>query len=569
MAWAKLPLRKLRWNPGRVLQKRHPDQVRFLGIAKLEAHAKLTSQGRTGKLWKTENHPMVQGKAAMTRSTTALFALLTGMALTIAPSLMRDVAAQPGNAALVRATGVYHLAPGAKTPQFVSDAAWPQPLPNNWRLGQVGGLYVDHHDHIWVYNRPRSMTDQEAGLEPAVPGAVNDEGVPVNGLGHPRPNGPTSDCCKAAPSVLEFDAAGKLLRAWGGPSDPGWLARHCREADGCIWPNTEHGIYVDHQDNVWISGNGGGGPAAAGRGAPAGRSAAGGRGAIPWSTHGPGSDGFVLKFDMNGNFKMRIGGLPTAPTTNDKDSGLNGTPVLNRATDMVVDPKTNRLYVSDGYTNRHVLIMNAATGKYIGSIGAYGNNPVDDAAAAAAGPFVNDYEKGNRKPAFFRNPVHCVKIADDGKLYVCDRGNNRIQVFNALDPNLGQPCTNPNGEAGKCGFIAEQFISERTRTSIPGTSVSVNFSTDKAQSCLYVGDNSNMTIYILNRSNLHELGRFGRSGTQVGQFHWLHQVSVDSKGNIYTAEVDTAKRVQKFTRFGQTGCSGTGYSTVGGPVAAN
>ncbi len=463
---------------------------------------------------------------------------------------------------LVRDTGVYNRPATARTPNFVSDPSWPQPLPHSWRLGQVGGLYVDHHDHIWVYNRPRSMSDQEAGLEGPLPGATSPEGVAVNGLGQPRPNGPTSDCCKAAPSVLEFDASGKLLRAWGGPSDPGWLAKNCREADGCVWPNTEHGIYVDHLDNVWISGNGGGGPApgAAGRGAP------GGRGAIPWSTHGPGNDGFVLKFDMNGNFKMRIGGLPTNINTNDTNSGINGTPVLNRATDMVVDPKTNRLYISDGYTNRHVLIVDAATGKFIGSIGAYGNNPVDDVAAAAAGPFVNDYEKGNKKPIFFRPPVHCVKIANDGKLYVCDRGNNRIQVFNALDPNLGKPCVNLTGEAGKCGFVSEQFISEKTRTSIPGTAVSVNFSTDAAQSCIYVGDNSNMTIYILSRANLQELGRFGRSGTQVGQFHWLHQVSVDSKGNIYTAEVDTAKRVQKFARFGQLGCSGTGSAIVGGPL---
>ena len=272
----------------------------------------------------------------------------------------------------------------------------------------------------------------------------------------------------------------------------------------------------------------------------------------------------MLKFDRDGNFKMRVGGLPTGINTNDRDGGINATPVLNRATDMVVDPKTNRLYVSDGYTNRHVLIIDANTGKYIGSIGAYGNNPVDDKAAGDAGSFAADRARGNRKPAFFRTPVHCVKIANDGKLYVCDRGNNRIQVFNALDPNLGQPCTNPQGVAGRCGFLAEQFISEMTNTSIPGTAVSVNFSTDAAQSCLYVGDNSNMTIYILNRSTLQELGRLGRSGTQLGQFHWLHNVSTDTRGNIYTAEVDTGNRIQKFTRSVQAGCSGTGHSVVGG-----
>jgi hypothetical protein len=96
--------------------------------------------------------------------------------------------------------------------------------------------------------------------------------------------------------------------------------------------------------------------------------------------------------------------------------------------------------------------------------------------------------------------------------------------------------------------------------------VSLNFSKDKAQSCLYVGDNSNMTIYLLNRSNLQELGRLGRSGRDAGQFHWLHQVSLDSHGNIYTAEVDTGKRIQKFVRYGGAGCAGTGSATVGGPL---
>jgi hypothetical protein len=96
--------------------------------------------------------------------------------------------------------------------------------------------------------------------------------------------------------------------------------------------------------------------------------------------------------------------------------------------------------------------------------------------------------------------------------------------------------------------------------------VSLNFSKDKAQSCLYVGDNSNMTIYVLNRSNLEELGRLGRSGRSIGEFHWLHQVSLDSHGNIYTAEVDTGKRIQKFVRYGAAGCGGTGSAMVGGPA---
>jgi hypothetical protein len=448
-------------------------------------------------------------------------------------------------------SGVYNASATGKTPGFAVDPAWPQRLPHNWILGQIGGLYVDQHDHVWVYNRPRTLTTDEAGLEGPVAGATDDRNQPIDGIGHVRAYGPVSDCCKAAPSVLEFDTDGKLLRAWGGPSDPGFLGGKCKAEAGCIWPTSEHGIYIDQRDNVWISGN---------------SASASLRGGPPWTTNMEGGDGFILKFDMNGNFKMRIGGTPRGPNSNDARGGINDTPLLYQAADMVVDPATNRLYVADGYGNRRVLIVDANSGKYIGHFGAYGNNPVDDQTAAAAGPWIVDELKGNKKPAFFRNPVHCVKIANDGKIYVCDRGNDRIQVFDKNYAGLGNPCSNPTGLPGKCGFVGEQLISEHTN--IIGTAVSMNFSTDKAQSCLYVADNANMTIYILNRSNLHELGQLGRNGRMAGEFHYLHQVSVDSKGNLYTGEVDTAKRIQKFVRFGSDGCSGTGSSTVGGVVSA-
>ena len=445
---------------------------------------------------------------------------------------------------------MYNTSSTGKTPGFVVDPAWPQPLPHHWILGQIGGLYVDPHDHIWVYNRPRTLTNEEAGLEGPVPGAVNEKGQPVNGLGQVRTYGTIADCCKAAPRCWSSIPTGKLLRAWGGPADPGFIGGKCKAEAGCLWPSSEHGIYIDQNDNVWLSGN----------------SAAADQEGSPWATNKQGGDGFIQKFDMDGNFKLRIGGTPAKPDSNDTHGGVNGTPLLYQAADMVVDPATNRLYIADGYGDRRVLIVDANTGKYIGHFGAYGNNPVDDAAAEAAGTWIEDFTKGNKKPAFFRNPVHCVKIAEDGKLYVCDRGNDRIQVFDNHDPSLGKACSNPTGEAGKCGFVAEQFVSQHTN--IIGTAVSMNFSRDKAQSCLYIGDNANMTIYVLNRSNLQELGRLGHSGRMPGDFHWLHQVSLDSKGNLYTGEVDTGKRIQKFLRYGSTGCSGTGSSVVGGPIPA-
>jgi DNA-binding beta-propeller fold protein YncE len=451
---------------------------------------------------------------------------------------------------LFKQTGVYHQ---SETPKFVVDPAWPRSLPNDWILGQIGGLYVDQHDHIWVYNRPRTLTNTEAGALEAIEGAVNENGQPINGLGFARPYGPATSCCKPAPSVLEFDANGKLLRAWGGPADPGFIGGKCKEEDGCIWPNTEHGIYVDQNDNVWLAGNGT---------LPAKP--------IPWTTNKEGDDGMVLEFDRDGNFKKIIGGPnKNGENSNAKDGGINGTPQLYRPANMVVDPETNRLYIADGYGNRRIVIVDAETGKYIGHFGAYGNNPIDDAAADTAGTWIDNFHRGKTKPAFFRNPVHCVTIAHDGKLYVCDRGNNRIQVFDTNDPALGTKCGNPNGVAGKCGFIGEKLISARTDTPLGGkvalgTATSIAFSPDATQSCLYVADISNQVIYILNRDNLEELARLGHKGRMAGEFHWLHQISTDSKGNIYTGEVDTAKRIQKFLRYGKKGCSGTGSDTVGG-----
>jgi DNA-binding beta-propeller fold protein YncE len=158
---------------------------------------------------------------------------------------------------------------------------------------------------------------------------------------------------------------------------------------------------VDQNDNVWLSGN----SAALGGGGVS-------RG-LPWETNKGGGDGFLLKFDMNGDFKLRIGGTPEEPNSNDTNSGTNGTPVLYQAADMVVDPATNRLYVSDGYGNRRVLIVDANTGKYIGHFGAYGNNPIDEAAARAAGPWIADYTKGNMKPVVIRSSPRALSMWDN------------------------------------------------------------------------------------------------------------------------------------------------------------
>lgn len=498
-------------------------------------------------MWRTHRDPTI-GVALMA-------AFLAGMAC--APPSQDAPAARTNSsaaAALAQADAITrlaertapHVAPGATAPSFVVDPGWPKPLPNNWTIGDIGGLFVDQHDHIWVYHRPRALDSTEAG---ALGEAGKDiKGNPVSALGHPRRYGRLSACCIPGPSVMEFDTAGNLIQAWGGPGDPGFLEKRCREADGCVWPAREHGIYVDHNDFVYIAGNG-----------------QNFTGQFPWAATF-GNDSHVLKFKKDGTFVYQIGHAGAkGPNSNDTNGGIDGTPQPFLPADMVVDPKTNHLYIADGYGNRRVLIVDAANGKYVGHFGAYGQNPIVGETVGggpelgeSVGPWAADYVRGEMKPKFYRSPLHCVKLSNDGFLYVCDRGNNRVQVFKASE--AGKPCANPNGEVGRCGFVGEVHVAPQTAS---GTSGSVNFSTDPEQSCLYITDLSNNTIYELNRRSLQEVDRFGSGGRQIGQFHWPHVVSVDSEGNVYTGEVDSAARIQKFIRYGAAGCSGGGLAEVG------
>jgi len=432
-------------------------------------------------------------------------------------------------------------------PNFVLDPAWPKPLPHHWIVGDVGGIFVDRQDHIWVYHRPRSLSTTDSGMQGAA--GKDAKGNAISALGFPRPYGQLSGCCTPAPSVIEFDKAGNLLQAWGGPGDPGFLEKKCRAQDGCVWPAREHGIYVDQNDFVYVGGNG---------------QARNFHGQYPWAPNF-GDDSHILKFKTDGTFVLQIGKAGAkGPNSNDTNGGVNGTPEPYWPADMTVDPKTNLMYIADGYGNRRVLIVDAATGKYVGHFGAYGQNPVagENGGGADVGEGTSswpaEYKRGEMKPNFFRSPVHCAKLASDGLLYVCDRSNNRVQIFRAAE--AGKPCQNPNGEAGKCGFVGEIHVAPQTAA---GTSGTVNFSTDAKQSCMYIADLTNDTIYIVNRQNLTELGRVGTGGRQAGEFHWPHVVAADGDGNLYSGEVDGAARVQKFLRYGATGCSGTGSADIG------
>ena len=381
--------------------------------------------------------------------------------------------------ALLQKRAVVHAAGGVQAPRFEVDPMWPKPLPNHWILGQTIGVSVDSNDHIWIIHRGGS-------LEP--------------GEQHATTTPQTAQCCAAAPPVLEFDEEGNLIGHWGGPGN------------GYDWPDSNHGITVDYKGNVWIGGNG--------RGAPAGGPGRG-RGAAQDTTaynetqvSGVQSfnDNMVLKFTQDGKFLMQIGKPAHSKGSNDLEN-------LRLPAKTFVDPKTNELYVADGYGNHRVIVFDAETGKYKRHWGAYGHKPDDKD--------LGRYNPSDPPPQQFRNPVHCAELSHDNLLYVCDRVNDRIQVFH------------PDGS-----FVKEVFIEKNTLGS--GSTWDIAFSKDPQQKYIYLADGENDRVHILDRESLEMLTTFGEGGRQPGEFYGVHSVATDSKGNLFTTETYRGQRVQKF-----------------------
>jgi len=312
---------------------------------------------------------------------------------------------------------------------------------------------------------------------------------------HASTNPQTAQCCAAAPPVLEFDQQGNLIGHWGGPGN------------GYDWPDSNHGITIDYKGNVWIGGNGRG-PL------PPGTNAAdeGQQG----NTFQSFKDNQILKFTQDGKFLMQIGKPSRSKGSNDIDN-------LRLPAKTFVDPKTNELYVADGYGNHRVIVFDADTGKYKRHWGAFGNKPDDTN--------LGRYKPNDPSPQQFRNPVHCAELSNDNLLYVCDRVNDRIQVFH------------PDGS-----FVKEMFINKDTLGS--GSVWDIAFSKDPQQKYIYLADGENDRVHILERDSLEVLTTFGEGGRQPGEFYGVHSIATDAKGNIYTTETYRGQRVQKFVYKG-------------------
>ncbi|MEE2791284.1 MAG: hypothetical protein VX453_06605 [Acidobacteriota bacterium] len=267
---------------------------------------------------------------------------------------------------------------GAQAPMFEVDPFWPKPLPNHWLLGSTIGVDADAQDHIWIVHRASTLASNETSV-------LNDP--------------PTSEeCCLPAPPVLEFDRDGNLVSHWGGPGE------------GYDWPSSNHGITIDHMDNVWVGGNGGG-------------------------------DSHALKFTRSGEFLLQVGVAGRAPDSLSLDS-------FGRIAKIAVDGEANEIYFADGYGNKRVAVVDADTGQVKRFWGAYGNQPDDS--------YSQRYMPGGPNLQQFSSPVHCAEVSNSGLIYVCDRAHDRIQVFQKdgtyVDEMLVLPNTTGSGAAWDIDF---------------------------------------------------------------------------------------------------------------------
>ncbi len=346
-----------------------------------------------------------------------------------------------------------------KAPIFVVDPLWPKPLPNHWITGAVVGLSIDAHDNVWIIHRGSWV---EANFKAA--------------------DLKLGTCCKVAPPVLVYDQAGNLVKYWGGPG-PGYH-----------WPDSEHGITVDHNGDVWIGGNGQ-------------------------------KDTQILKFTSDGKFLAQLGTYGVHHGSNDLEN-------FWRPAKVTEDVGAHEIYIADGYGNRRVIVYDEDTLQYKRYWGAYGNRPEDPPPAPKNANAGGEEESGpaynpDGPPSKQFDTVHCAMISRDGLVYVCDRRNDRIQIFH------------------KDGtFVREVFIEPKTLRS--GSVWDIAFSSDPNQTYMYVANGVNEKIYVLERKTMQVLTSFGDGGRLPGQFYGCHNLAVDSKGNLYVAETYQGARVQRF-----------------------
>ena len=259
-------------------------------------------------------------------------------------------------------------------PSFEVDPSWPLEMPNDWIMGSVTAVFVDAMDHVWVTHLPETLPPEE-----------------TSAVQHP----PIGMCCVPAPIVIEFDQGGNVVQGWGDPTTQ----------DVSEFPRNAHGLFVDHNDFVWIG---------------------------SYQHHR------VMKFTRGGDLLMTIGEY-------DVNGGSNDPDLLGGPAGIWVDPGTNEVFIADGYRNRRVIVFNGETGGYLRHWGAYGEPPNDEYQAGDRGP---DYSP----PEQF-STVHGLVGSDDGLIYVADRRGNRIQVFRQSGEFVTEKVVAPSTLSSGSAFV--------------------------------------------------------------------------------------------------------------------
>jgi len=378
---------------------------------------------------------------------------------------------------------------GNGAPQYRVDPFWPKPLPNRWSMQQVVGIHVDHTEHIWFLNRGRA----------ALPIELAGEGGPGAAL-----------CCVRGPEVIELDQDGTVVNAWGGP---GYHP---------LWPVMLQTVIADTKGFVWIAGEA--------------------------------AQDSILKFTRDGKFVWDFGRRPPKQG-GAADERTNETPENNQALDAFVnkgrfqlDEVANELYIID---QKRVTVFDASTGAFKRGWGGHGmplkeipNTPIAGYKWAGAPP----PEERNFVPA-----LHFIEISKDRRVYVGERGQNRIQVFTTEGKWLQDIHVSASSPAqrGECGGLnaggATAPVSLGTfYRSICGTMYKMVISKDPQQKYLFVADAHNDVVWTVERASGKTLGYFGGNGRLAGQLHFPNAIGADMRGNVYVGEVDNGKRIQKF-----------------------
>lgn len=359
-------------------------------------------------------------------------------------------------------------AAGLGVPEFRYDKTWPKVMPNSWKMGQVVGISVDSRNHIWIVQRPGTLKNSEREAFDGTYGGMR---------------GAVAGCCRPAPPVIEFDQLGNMVQGYGGPNDTfDWPTTPPKGIDSQLGgpPFGERGIHVDAQDNVWLGAD------------------------------GPG-DGQVLKLSRFGRKIMQFGEPNQGKPDSSDQMNARG------AAGVVVDVTVNEAYIADGLHNRRVLVIDATTGAYLRHWGAFGKPPDDAFMVEPDSPDPNSPQFGD---------VHCINQSDDKLLYVCDRVNNRVQVFTT------------DGT-----FVKQGEIAPGTKG---GAAYGIAFSRDEDQTYAYVVDGMNEKVWILDRESMETVGSFGWGGHAGGGFTEAFSISTDLQGNVYVGEAWEGKRVQRF-----------------------